>query len=204
MSRIVLAPTDLNLSNRNSSAIGTMDSKFIALSSLMKSSSLSGLDLTELKTLLQVAEGRGTFSNFRTTRLPCALKSRLGNKDPCGWLEEIIVHSDELQMMGLGYLVLDTLQYLPRHSIRQLIPLLQLLPQHGIHVVMIDKGQSPIFFTTMREVTCTDQFLDIYVQSLWLESMVLNKPEPVLAPRSSKAHRKPAREFKMLERIFVT
>lgn len=181
-----------------------MDSKFITLSSLMKSRSLSCLGLTELKTLLQSAEGRGILKNFRTTRLPSELQSRLGSKDPCGWLEELIAHSDVLQMMRLDYLVLDTLQHLQRHSILQLIQLLQLLPKHGIHVVVIDKDQSPIFLTSMWEVTCTDQFLNIYVQSLWQESMVLSKQEPVVAPRRTNAHRKPVREFKMLERIFVT
>lgn len=188
---------------------------FITLSSLMGSRSLSGMPTGQLKARMEDYVG-AQIDSLSSAKLPKALQVLRGHKKPLDWLKNMVRYSDLLRSQGLDYLVLDTLQYTPESELDRITPILQTLSQQGVQIVVVDQDQSPIFFASMREVICTDDFMRIYVKSLWMQSRVLEPKRirrtesPVRAPGKVKevevkvaSLAKPAAGFRFMERIFV-
>lgn len=180
-----------------------MTCKFITLSSLMKSSSLSGLSLDEIRVKLQDS-CREPAGAINLSRVPDALKQLIGEKNPCDWVERLIDNSSSLKTLGFTHLVVDTLEHLPVHQLNKIILFLKNMPQHSIHVVVIDQAKTPIFLTTMREVIRTDEFMGIYVKSLWTQSLQMASHRVVAKRHSRPAAPPQSKGFKMMERIFVS
>jgi hypothetical protein len=203
----------MNSSSANAPAVHSQRLHFVTLSSLMGSRSLSGLPTRQLKVLLEAGGGVAQIDSLSTALLPKALQALEGHKNPLEWLKKMVEHSDLLRRRGLDYLVVDTLQYTPKPELNEVTPLLQTLSQQGVQIVVVDQDRTPIFFTSMREVIRTDDFMKIYVKSLWSQSRALGRkrltraepaartPEAV-KPMAAKAAQ-PARGFRFMERIFV-
>lgn len=172
--------------------------KFITLSRLMSSHSLSGMSTVELQTQLQTSLCEETISSCTHTQLPAKLKAMIGTKSPKAWMEALVVYFYHLQARNVQYFVLDTLQFLDKSDLGQVTQLLQHLSNSGIDVIAIDRHRTPLFFTAMRAILCTDDFMDIYLQSMWYESMSLQSP----VPRQIQKKFSPA-EFQPMKRIFV-
>jgi len=179
---------------------------------LMGSRSLSGWPTRQLKARMEACVG-AQVDWLSTSKLPQSLQVSTGHKKPLDWLKNMVETSDLLRQRGLDYLVLDTLQYTPESELSEITPMLQTLSQQGVQIVVVDQHQTPIFFTSMREVIRTDDFMKIYVKSLWLQSRALGpkrltRAEPAartpekVKPMAAKAAQ-PARGFRLMERIFV-
>lgn len=193
--------------------------KFITLSGLMGTPSLTSLPQRKLKELLAACKGASVFDVLSSASFPRAMKELDGCKKPCDWLNSLIEHSDVLKDRGLHYLVIDTLQHLMASQVESVLPMLKTLARQGVQIVVIDQHHTPIFFTSMREVVCTDDFMKIYVKSLWSQSRALGptraktpvptKPAPVVAKGHGRNRaRPPARTtiktgIQFMERIFV-
>lgn len=177
---------------------------FISLSNLMGSHSLSGLPIRQLKARMAACVG-GQIDALSTAKLPKALQALCGHKKPLDWLKKMVEDSDLLRDRGLDYLVLDTLQYTPESELNEITQLLQTLSQLGVQIVVFDQHQAPIFFTSMREVICTNDFMKIYVKSLWSQSRALGPKRVKRAPAAAKEElTRPAARFRLMERIFVS
>lgn len=172
--------------------------KFITLSRLMSTSSLSGMNMIEMQTQLQTSLGQETIVHCRQVQLPARLKTLIGRQNPKSWMEELLTHHHQLRVRDINYFVLDTLQYLDKSDLGQVTPLLQQLSDCGMGVIAIDRCKTPLFFTALREILCTDSFMDIYLQSMWHESMTLKVTAQKQAPDRSAPPR-----FQFMSRIFV-
>ena len=173
--------------------------KFIVLSHLMSSNSLSGMGLFELRTQLRTSIGLDTISHCTNSQLPDKLQEKVGKKDPMAWLQWIVSNAHLLRGRNVGYFVLDTLEYLDRENLSKATHLLQQMSNSGIGVIAIDHHRTPIFFTAMREIVCTDAFMDIYARSMWQESLALKvKVRKRTTERQTRAPR-----VQFMTRIFV-
>jgi len=165
----------------------------------MGASSLTDMTLTDLQIQLQTSLGDKAIAHCTNQQLPARLQNALGEKDPKRWLSRLSLCSGLLQDQNVRYFVLDTLQFLDRSDLDGMTLLLQKISRSGLSIIAIDHHKTPIFFSTMREIVCTDDFIDIYVQSMWQASRRLN----VKAPRAPKRVAPEPTRFQYMSRIFV-
>jgi len=177
--------------------------KFIALSNLMATSPLSGMNLTDLRTQLQTSLGQKTITNCSQAQLPPEMQDSVGKKEPQNWLRLIANCSEQLMDHDVQYVVVDTLQHLERSEVSEVTRLLQKISRKGLCIIAIDHHKTPIFFSTMREIVCTDEFMDIYVKSMWHASQKLKPRTRVSAISPSKAPSTAPKKFQFMSRIFV-
>lgn len=176
--------------------------KFLALSGLMRTRSLSGLLLSDMTAPLAAVLGQHKLEPLSIGRLPVVLREQVGIRRPAEWLAQLIAHSDCLKRHGLNCLLLDTLQYLEPPELGQVAPRLQLLAQRGIQTVVMDQDRCPIVLGTLHEIVATDQYIDIYVRSLQQRSWALTQSQQEAAEQARRRRLQP-RRFRLLERVFV-
>lgn len=179
-----------------------MIQKFLVMSGLMRSRSLSDLLLIDMAAPLRAVLGQSPLEPLSAGRLPVVLREKLGTRRPGEWIEHLIGHSDALRRQGCHYLLLDTLQDVEDQELGRIKPLLQTLAQHGIQVVVMDRERCPVLLSTLREVVSTDQYIDIYLQSLRLQSLALTQSQQDNAERARQKRQQP-RRFRLPGRIFV-
>lgn len=180
--------------------------RYLPMSGLMRTRSLSGLLLTEMTPPLQAVLGQYPLEPLSVGRLPLVLRQKLGTRRAGEWIEDLMRHSDSLKRSGLCCLLLDTLQHVQAEDAHRIAPLLQRLLDHGIQIVVMDHSKSPMLLSPQPDISPTDHILDIYVRSLLQQSQALTQSQQQAAERAREARQ--ARQqaglrFSLPERIFV-
>jgi hypothetical protein len=92
-------------------------------------------------------------------------------------MSNIKANTRKLRASGLDALVIDTISGLKREQKDMFIASVTSIWLSGIEVILIDSDNKLISFNEIGEVVCSNQFIKIYIDSLWEEEICHRKTE---------------------------